>query len=29
MTPAETQSMALARPKVDGGPETAVICLLK
>ncbi len=29
MTPAETQSMALARPKVDGGPETSVICLLK
>jgi hypothetical protein len=28
LTPAETQAMALARPKLAGGPETAVFCLV-
>jgi hypothetical protein len=29
LTPPETQAMAAARPKVKGGPETAVFCLLR
>jgi hypothetical protein len=29
MSPAEAEAAALARPKTDAGPETAVICLLQ
>jgi hypothetical protein len=29
LTPLQTESMALARPKLPGGPETAVICLVQ